>query len=64
MAKKKKKALLNSIDKAAKKYEKKSDPADGTGVTRAEEIKRFPKGEVQSIIPIKQIYQGNDCYRR
>ena len=58
MAKKKKKALLNSIDKAAKKYEKKSDPADGTGVTRAEEIKRFPKGEVQSIIPIKQIYKG------
>ena len=58
MAKKKKKTLLNSIDEAAKKYEKKSEPTDGAGVTRAEEIKRFPKGEVQSIIPIKQIYKG------
>lgn len=58
MAKMKKKTLLNSIDEAAKKYEKKSEPTDGAGVTRAEEIKRFPKGEVQSIIPIKQIYKG------
>lgn len=55
MAEKKKKPFLDSISKGAGMGDRQQDEQ---GKLRSDIVKTFPREEVQTIIPIKQIYKG------